>query len=67
MFSGIRHAQHNYSFNSGDLKDDGYTWVMIFDIFCFNLCYSPDVCAYGTGIQFFLRATVFEKTIVKVG
>ena len=49
------------------LKDDGYTWVMIFDIFYFNICYSPGVCAYGTGINFFLRATVFEKTVVKVG
>ena len=48
-------------------KDDGYTWVMIFDIFYFNICYSPGVCAYGTGINFFLRATVFEKTVVKVG
>ena len=57
---------HDTSIYLTMVKDDGYTWVMIFDIFYFNICYSPGVCAYGTGINFFLRATVFEKTVVKV-
>ena len=49
------------------VKDDGYTWVMIIGIFYFNICCSPGVCAYETGIIFLLRATVFEETVVKVG